>query len=85
MHVSLPKRPINHFKPVQQRRQHVLRAYCPNIYIYILRKNYLLPVQKLSLVQDNDSVEIFLAQEPAEALSVSAGYDMNCMNCADLQ
>ena len=29
---TLIKRPINQFKPVQQSRQQVLRAYCPNIY-----------------------------------------------------
>ena len=29
--VALSKRPINHFKVVQQSRQQVLRAYCPNI------------------------------------------------------
>ena len=32
LHVTLPKWPINPFKPVQQSRQQVLRAYCPNIY-----------------------------------------------------
>ena len=29
--VALSKRPINHVKAVQQNRQQVLRAYCPNI------------------------------------------------------
>ena len=33
VHVDLPKRPINGFKLDQQKRQQVLRAYCPNIYI----------------------------------------------------
>ena len=32
VHVTLAKQPINQFKPVQQRRDQVLRAYCPNIY-----------------------------------------------------
>ena len=31
-HVALPKQPIKQFKPVQQSRQQVLRANCPNIY-----------------------------------------------------
>ena len=30
--VALPKGPINQFQPVWQSRQHVLRAYCPNLY-----------------------------------------------------
>ena len=30
--VALPKWLINYFKPVQQSRLQVLRAYCPNIY-----------------------------------------------------
>ena len=29
MPVALPKQPLNQFKPVQQMRQKVLRAYCP--------------------------------------------------------
>ena len=33
VHVSLPKQPINQFKPVQQSRYQVLRAYCPYTYI----------------------------------------------------
>ena len=32
VHLALTKRRINQFKPVQQSRQQVLRAYCPNIY-----------------------------------------------------
>ena len=32
LHGTLPIWPINPFKPVQQSRQQVLRAYCPNIY-----------------------------------------------------
>ena len=32
VHVVLPKWPKDQFKPVQQSRQHELRAYCPNIY-----------------------------------------------------
>ena len=32
VHVTLPKRRINQFKPVQQSRQQVLRAYFSNIY-----------------------------------------------------
>ena len=32
VHVSLLKRPVNHFKPVHQSRQQMLRAYCPNFY-----------------------------------------------------
>ena len=32
LHVALPKRPINQFKPVQQSKKQALRAYCPNIY-----------------------------------------------------
>ena len=34
MSLALLKGPINQFKPVQQSRKQVLRAYCPNIYIY---------------------------------------------------
>ena len=30
MHVAMPKYPINQFKLVQQKRQQVLRPYCPN-------------------------------------------------------
>ena len=29
---NLQKRPLYQFKPVHQRRQQALRAYCPNIY-----------------------------------------------------
>ena len=32
VHVDLPKRPINQFKPVHQSRQQALKTYCPNIY-----------------------------------------------------
>ena len=32
LHVALPKRSINQFQPVRQSRQHVVRAYCSNIY-----------------------------------------------------
>ena len=32
MLVVLSKWPMNQFKPVQQRRQQIIRAYCPNIY-----------------------------------------------------
>ena len=32
VHVVLAKRLLNWFQPVWQRRQQVLRAYCPNIY-----------------------------------------------------
>ena len=32
VHIALPKRPINQFKPVQKSRQQALRPYCPNIY-----------------------------------------------------
>ena len=32
---ALPKRTINQFKPVQQRKQQILRAYCPNIYTVV--------------------------------------------------
>ena len=32
---ALPKWPINQFKPVQQSRKQLLRAYCPNIYTVI--------------------------------------------------
>ena len=30
MHDALPKGPINQFKPAQQSRQQVIKAYCPN-------------------------------------------------------
>ena len=33
VHVALPKRPLNQFKPVQQLRQLMLRAFCTNIFI----------------------------------------------------
>jgi hypothetical protein len=33
VHITLPKWPINQFKPDQQTRKQALRAYCPNIYI----------------------------------------------------
>ena len=33
VHVVLTKQPINLFEPVQQGRQRVQTAYCPNIYI----------------------------------------------------
>ena len=32
LHVALPKRPINQFRPMQEIRQPVLRGYCPNLY-----------------------------------------------------
>ena len=32
VHLSLPKRPINQFKPIQKSKQQGLGAYCPNIY-----------------------------------------------------
>ena len=35
VHITLPKQPINQFKPagpVQQSRKQVLRAYCSNMY-----------------------------------------------------
>ena len=31
-HVALSKRPIHQFKPVQNSRQQVLKAYCSNVY-----------------------------------------------------
>ena len=34
VYVAQPKRPMNQFKLDQQSRQHALRAYCSNIYIY---------------------------------------------------
>ena len=34
MNVTLPKWFTYQFKPVQQRRQQVLRAYCPDINLY---------------------------------------------------
>ena len=41
MHVAWPKRPQSQFKPVQQSRQQVLRAYCPNIYTVPIRLHVL--------------------------------------------
>ena len=35
VHLDLPKWPINQFEPVEQSRHQALKAYCPNIYIYI--------------------------------------------------
>ena len=35
LQVALPTHPINQCEPVQQSRQQVLRAYCPNIYIVL--------------------------------------------------
>ena len=32
VHVALPKQFTNQLKPVQQSRQQLLRAYCPNMY-----------------------------------------------------
>ena len=32
VHVALPKRPINQFRPMQERRQPVLIGYCSNLY-----------------------------------------------------
>ena len=32
VHVVLPKRPVNQFKPVQQRKQQALRTCCSNKY-----------------------------------------------------
>ena len=32
LHVALPKRPKNEFKPVHLSRQQALRANCPNVY-----------------------------------------------------
>ena len=48
MHASLAKWLINQFKPVQQRRQQALRAYCPNIYTVILGKTPQKLVQSIS-------------------------------------
>ena len=36
VHVALPKRPMNQFQLVQQSRQQALKAYCPEIHIYLL-------------------------------------------------
>ena len=33
VHITLPKKPIIQFKPVQQSRRQDLRAYCPNVYV----------------------------------------------------
>ena len=35
VHVALPKRYTNQFKPVKQSRQQALRAYCPNLYTVV--------------------------------------------------
>ena len=38
VHIAPPNRPINQFELVQQSRQQVLRAYCPNmIVLYVLK------------------------------------------------
>ena len=39
MHVDLPKRTINQFKPDQQSRRHELKADCPNIYTMLQPKS----------------------------------------------
>ena len=38
---ALPTHPINQCEPVQQSRQQVLRAYCPNIYILCYMHTYI--------------------------------------------
>ena len=45
---DLPKWPINQFKPVQQSRQLVLRAYCRNVYIMRLTLRATLPGRLLA-------------------------------------
>ena len=47
MHL-FPDGPLNQLKPVQQRRQHTLRAYYPNIYTVILGKTPQKLVQSIS-------------------------------------
>ena len=36
MHVVLPKQPINKLKVIQQSRQQVLEAYCPDKYTVVV-------------------------------------------------
>ena len=47
VHVALPKQPINHLKPVQQRKNHLVRTYCPSKYTVIL------VVVQLQIVREN--------------------------------
>ena len=42
VHVVLPKRPINQFKPVQQNKRQALRANCPNIQSIYCAQNFFL-------------------------------------------
>ena len=46
-HVSMAKQQINQFTLVQQSRQQVVRAYCPNMYTVVFRHNAVVVVVRV--------------------------------------
>ena len=68
VHVVLPKWPINQFKPVQQSRQQVLRAYCPNIYTMPVKQGLL---KTLNLWTQEGTSCLFVCSNKFKTLSIS--------------
>jgi hypothetical protein len=65
---ALPKWPTNYFNLFQQTRQHVLRAYCPNIYTVITGRSRFFHTSADSLFNGEPMVTLMEASDDGEDL-----------------
>ena len=78
MHVALPERLSNQFKPVQQSRQEALRAYCPNIYTmpFLFKVSGLDLGKELALIEEG---VLGSTAKPRSSSLLSVDFDLLCL------